>query len=133
MLEDIRIKLERSAQVLCVISTPQPSIEVAGPSNLKRKARDKPVAPSKRAIIDEDEDEDELESENETTIIRPRAISEAKTRLQMKKLHQLPTCSRKINFGGMRVILETDHFNLDIGRFVFVYFVTGHEYFCKLN
>ncbi|KAH0737613.1 hypothetical protein KY290_036318 [Solanum tuberosum] len=90
--------------ILEKLEAPQPSIEVVGPSNLKRKAWDKPVAPSKRSIIDEDEDEDELESENETTIIRPRAISEVKTRLQMKKLHQLPTCSRKINFGGMRVM-----------------------------
>ncbi|KAG5628265.1 hypothetical protein H5410_013483 [Solanum commersonii] len=72
--------------------TSQPRIEVVGPSNSKRKAMDK------IALIDEDEDE--LECENETIIIRPRTICEAKIRLQMKKLHQLPTGSRKVNFSG---------------------------------
>ncbi|WMV33177.1 hypothetical protein MTR67_026562 [Solanum verrucosum] len=46
------------------VQTSQPSIEVAGPSNLKRKAKDKNVA-----FIDEDELESE--DENETAIIRP--------------------------------------------------------------
>ncbi|KAL3324772.1 hypothetical protein AABB24_038733 [Solanum stoloniferum] len=77
------------------VQTSQLSNEVVGPSNLKRKAKDKHVA-----LIDEDEDELESEDENETSITRTRAISEAKTRLQMKKLHQLTTGSRKINFRG---------------------------------
>ncbi|KAM3359421.1 hypothetical protein P3S68_019131 [Capsicum galapagoense] len=94
--------------------------EVVGPSNKKRKAKDKLVAPSKRfvknniaassivqktiatlkTLVDEDETRDELEVEDEQPLHRPRALTEAKTRLKIKKLQQKPTATKKINFRG---------------------------------
>ncbi|KAJ8556352.1 hypothetical protein K7X08_023110 [Anisodus acutangulus] len=92
-----------------------PISEAAGPSNSKRKVKDKVAAPSKRsaknnvvasnsinqpfvpsrALIDEDDDEGELDDEDDQPILRPNVISEAKTRLKLKKLHQQPTGARK--------------------------------------
>ncbi|KAK4364285.1 hypothetical protein RND71_015643 [Anisodus tanguticus] len=89
----------------------QPISEAAGPSNSKRKVKDKVAAPSKRsaknnvvasssinqpfvpsrALIDEGE----LDDEDDQPILRPKVISEAKTRLKLKKLHQQPTGARK--------------------------------------
>lgn len=68
--------------------------EVPSPSN-----RSKVVAPSS-PIADEDEVEGDIESEDEETMVAPRVISEAKTRLKMKKLHQQPIGSRRISFRG---------------------------------
>ncbi|KAK4377241.1 hypothetical protein RND71_003537 [Anisodus tanguticus] len=69
----------------------QPISEASGSSKSKRKAKDKPVAPLKRstqnsvapssAIIDENEDQGELKDEDDQSILRPKVISEAKTRL----------------------------------------------------
>ncbi|XP_060185145.1 uncharacterized protein LOC132614653 isoform X2 [Lycium barbarum] len=52
-----------------------------------------------RALVDEDDDA-EIDDEDEQPILRPKVISEAKTRFQRKKMHQPPTGSRKIGFRG---------------------------------
>ncbi|KAF3663166.1 hypothetical protein FXO38_10770 [Capsicum annuum] len=57
------------------------------------------IAPSK-ALVDEDETRDELEVEDEQPLHMPRALTEAKTRLKIKKLQQKPTATKKINFRG---------------------------------
>ncbi|XP_059315898.1 uncharacterized protein LOC132066661 [Lycium ferocissimum] len=97
----------------------QPIFEVVGPSKSKRKGKDKSTAPSKksaknidlpstsnnqpvspsRVLVDEDDDA-EIDDEDEQPILRPKVISEAKTRLQLKKMHQQLTVSRKIGFKG---------------------------------
>ncbi|KAF3623728.1 hypothetical protein FXO38_30603 [Capsicum annuum] len=69
-----------------------------------------PAAPSRelvqklvaflRALVDEYESEDEFEGEDEQPLLRPRALSEVKTRLKIKKLQQTPSVTRKINFRG---------------------------------
>ncbi|KAF3616408.1 hypothetical protein FXO38_34573 [Capsicum annuum] len=86
----------------------------------KRKTTDKPVAPLKRSIknnttdssiveksvvplrelVDEDETEDELEIKDEQPLLRPGALSKAKTRLKMKTLQQKIIGTKKIKFVG---------------------------------
>ncbi|KAJ8533737.1 hypothetical protein K7X08_007061 [Anisodus acutangulus] len=72
--------------------TSQSISEAAGPSKSKRESKYKPVAPSKRSAkksvegVDEDEDQSGLEDEDEQPILRPNVTSEAKTRLQLKKM-----------------------------------------------
>ncbi|WMV10366.1 hypothetical protein MTR67_003751 [Solanum verrucosum] len=69
------------------------------PKRSKNSGKEKVVAPS-IATADEDEVECGIESEDKDTLVAPRVISEAKTRLQMKKLQQQPIGSRKISFRG---------------------------------
>ncbi|PHT89553.1 hypothetical protein T459_04666 [Capsicum annuum] len=86
----------------------------------KRKTTDKPVAPLKRSIknnttdssiveksvvplrelVDEDKTEDELEIKDEQPLLRPGALSKAKTRLKMKTLQQKIIGTKKIKFVG---------------------------------
>ncbi|MCE3215618.1 hypothetical protein HAX54_002978 [Datura stramonium] len=67
----------------------------AAPSNLTKQS----IAPL-NAVVDEDEVEGELEDENEQPILRPKVISEARTRLQYKKMQQQTTDTRRICFKG---------------------------------
>ncbi|KAH0725839.1 hypothetical protein KY290_001666 [Solanum tuberosum] len=69
----------------------------AVPKRSKNSGKEKVVAPS-IAIVDEVEGG--IESEDDDTLVAPRVIFEAKTRLQMKKLQQQPIGSRKISFRG---------------------------------
>lgn len=75
----------------------------AGPSKSKRKIiveefeDGQHVEPSSAVA---DEDGDEHESEDEQTILKPKAISEARTRLQAKKMQIQPTGTRRIDFKG---------------------------------
>ncbi|KAM3218404.1 hypothetical protein P3L10_022934 [Capsicum annuum] len=55
------------------------------------------VAPSSAAVTDTDGDESE---EDEQPTIQPKRISEAKTRLEAKKIPHQPTGTRKIGFKG---------------------------------
>ncbi|XP_070045993.1 uncharacterized protein, partial [Nicotiana tomentosiformis] len=55
------------------------------------------VAPS-TIVDDEYEGEDENEDEDEEPNVMPKVISEAKTRLEQRKLHQEPIGTRKIGF-----------------------------------
>lgn len=48
----------------------------------------------------DDEWEGEDEDEDGEPILRPKVISESKTRLRQKKLRRLPTETRKISFKG---------------------------------
>ncbi|WMV29821.1 hypothetical protein MTR67_023206 [Solanum verrucosum] len=92
------------------------SSQPAGPSN-SNKIEKKPIGPSKskrKIVVDESEDEQhvapssavadkdrcEHESEDEQTIVRPKAISEARTRHQAKKIQIRPTGTRRIDFKG---------------------------------
>ncbi|KAH0673104.1 hypothetical protein KY284_024191 [Solanum tuberosum] len=85
-----------------IASSSQQSSQPVGPSNSK-KIEKKPTGPSKskiKIVADESEDEQhvapssavadenggERESEDEQTILRPKAISEVRTRLQAKKI-----------------------------------------------
>ncbi|XP_060195395.1 uncharacterized protein LOC132624670 [Lycium barbarum] len=81
----------------------QPISEGLGPLKSKRKSKAKATSTSNntplRALVDEDDDA-EIDDEDEQPILRPKVISEAKTRLQCKKMHQPPTGSRKIGFMG---------------------------------
>ncbi|XP_006359097.1 uncharacterized protein [Solanum tuberosum] len=127
MLENIRIKLQRSKQPAqdvpvsaskasqeesgsvfmptpdFIVSSSQQSSQPAGPSKSKRKIvadeseYEQHVAPSS---VVADEDGGEHESENEQTILRPKAISEARTRLQAKKIQIRSTGTRRIGFKG---------------------------------
>ncbi|KAK4352999.1 hypothetical protein RND71_028517 [Anisodus tanguticus] len=77
--------------------------EAAGPSKSKRKAKDKPAAPSKRSarnIVGPSKSINQqvppsraLVDDDEQPILRPKVISKAKTRLQLKKMQQPPTGS----------------------------------------
>ncbi|KAH0730658.1 hypothetical protein KY285_001568 [Solanum tuberosum] len=71
----------------------------AVPKRSKNSGKEKLVAPS-IATVDENEVEGGIEYEDEDTVVAPRMISEAKTRLQMKKLQQQPIGSRRISFRG---------------------------------
>nr|XP_016487280.1 PREDICTED: uncharacterized protein LOC107807429 [Nicotiana tabacum] len=51
-------------------------------------------------IVDDESEYENGDEDNEEPILRPKVISEAKTRLQQKKLLQKPTGIRKINFKG---------------------------------
>jgi len=99
-----------------IASSSQQSSQPVGPSNSK-KIEKKPTGPSKskrKIVADESEDEQhvapssavadkdggEHESEDEQTILRPKAISEARTRLQAKKIQIRPTGTRRIGFKG---------------------------------
>ncbi|KAF3647997.1 hypothetical protein FXO37_19664 [Capsicum annuum] len=81
--------IQRRAEVLqdVPLSAPQPNEESVFMS-------------TPGALVDEDETEDELEGEDEQPLLRPRGLSEAKTRLKIKKLQQNPTGTRKINCRG---------------------------------
>ncbi|KAH0700186.1 hypothetical protein KY284_014401 [Solanum tuberosum] len=99
-----------------IVSSSQQSSQLVGPSNSK-KIEKKPTGPLKsnrKIVADESEDEQhvapssavadedggEHESEDEQTILRPKAISEARTRLQAKKIQIRPTGTRRIGFKG---------------------------------
>ncbi|OIT28674.1 hypothetical protein A4A49_59377, partial [Nicotiana attenuata] len=62
------------------------------------------AAPAPSVVLDGDydcEDGDAIsEDEDEHPVLRPKVISEAKTRLQKKKLRQMPTSTSKIAFKG---------------------------------
>ena len=99
-----------------IASSSQQSSQPDGPSKSKEIEKN-PTGPSKskrKIIVDEfedgqhvepssaiaDEDGDEHESEDNQTILRPKAISEARTRLQAKKMQIRPTGTRRIDFKG---------------------------------
>ncbi|XP_060181196.1 uncharacterized protein LOC132610806 isoform X2 [Lycium barbarum] len=92
-------------------SSSQPVSEAAGPSNQRENLRikllhlqrDLPkimlnLQVSSRALVDEDDDEGKLDDEDDQPILRPKVISEGKTRLKLKKLHQQSTSARKTGF-----------------------------------
>ncbi|OIT20500.1 hypothetical protein A4A49_56878, partial [Nicotiana attenuata] len=62
------------------------------------------ASPAPLVVLDDDydyEDGDAIsEDEDEHPVLRPKVISEAKTKLQKKKLRQMPTGTRKIAFKG---------------------------------
>ncbi|XP_018631355.1 uncharacterized protein [Nicotiana tomentosiformis] len=71
------------------MTSPEHSSQFAGLQNTLQQS----IAPS---ILDDDEYKGEDEEQN----VMPKVISEAKTRLQQRKLHQEPIGTRKIAFNG---------------------------------
>ncbi|PHT93130.1 hypothetical protein T459_01012 [Capsicum annuum] len=97
MLEDIRIKAMGRLKDLEEQDSKRAGVLQDVPLSAPQPNEESVFMSTPGALVDEDETEDELEGEDEQPLLRPRGLSEAKTRLKIKKLEQNPTGTRKIN------------------------------------